>query len=106
MAEQGYNGWTNRATWNLALWLEDHFCSDIREWIKDRKGIKCGSDLRNAVEAVIHDLEMRGWYLEAADGTPMHYLTPDAERFDDADWDEVFDALIGSERGEEPSAED
>jgi hypothetical protein len=98
MADTGYNGWTNRATWNLVLWLTQDFEEDIRDWIKDTHMVKTAKDLREQIEATIHDSDLKCWYLDSPDGNIAHYLTPDAERFDDVDWDEVFEHLIARER--------
>lgn len=93
-----YNGWKNRATWNVALWLQEDFGSDIPEWTKDR-AVKDGDSLRARVEDYIRECRIKAYYLEPIRGCEiMHFLTPDAERFDDADWDEIFAYLIEDER--------
>jgi len=101
MKTEKYNGWSNRATWNLALWLDQDWGCELVEWRRDHKGIKGGEDLRRMLEDAIADMELRCWYLPDMSGEPLHYLTPDAERFDDVDWDEVFDHLIQEPRDEQ-----
>ncbi len=96
----GYNGWSNRATWNLALWLENDWSLQLVVWTRDQK-IASGSDLRETMEQDICELELRSYYLEPQAGCAIsQFFTPDGERFDDADWDEVFKALIAEQRKE------
>jgi hypothetical protein len=97
-----YNGWSNRATWNLALWLTEDFgqCF-LDDLIEDAKRIKCGEDIREWMCASIIDLDMREWFLEAPKGCePSQFFTPDGERFGDVNWDEIFQHFIADERKE------
>jgi hypothetical protein len=96
----GYNGWSNRATWNLALWLQQDWDYELVEWARNEK-IATGSDLREAMEETIRELKLRSYYLEPQHGCDIaQFFTPDGERFDEADWDEVFEALIATHRKE------
>jgi len=95
-----YNGWTNRATWNVALWLDNEFPDLIQDAIKDRY-VKEPKHLRSRLEDAIDDLDLCAWCLKTPNGRAIaHFLTPDAERFDDADWEELFEELIEKPRKE------
>lgn len=102
--ESKYNGWTNRATWNVAMWLRDDFDSVLESIAEDRK-INCGVSFREAIEFHIEQLELRCWYLPGVDGRPRHFMTPDAELFENADWDELYEDLIKGERDEREEEE-
>ncbi len=95
-----YNGWTNRATWNVAMWLEQEWNTELDEWRNDRE-IDCADEFREAIENVILELDLRCWHLGAPAGCEViHFMTPDAERFDDANWSELYESLIESHREE------
>jgi len=67
-----YNGWTNRATWNVALWIDN-----TEELYRQRvaASIKTAKDARRFVR--------RLW--------PDGY-TPDGDYFGRANWQELADA--------------
>ena len=69
--EEKYNGWTNRATWNVDVWL-----SNDREIYKMMKALKMSE--RNQFENFCVYL----WGNE----------TPDGERLSDVNWQEIADA--------------
>jgi hypothetical protein len=80
MNTKTYNGWTNRATWNAALWLtndesmyhmmRDHFLHDIAI---------CFPTARDAREFC---------WLIWPDGN-----TPDGDELTDVNWDEIADMI-------------
>ena len=97
MSEYEYNGWANRATWNVALWLNEDWSVELEEC--DPKAVHDGDSMRRAFCEWIVELGIRQYYLEPIRGAePSQFLTPDGERFDDADWDELFDELIRKPR--------
>lgn len=95
-----YNGWTNRATWNVAMWLENDWDTNLDEWSKDRE-ISSSERFRDEIQWAIVELDLRCWHLGAPAGCEViHFMTPDAERFDDANWSELYESLIESRREE------
>ena len=76
MNDNTYNGYTNRATWNLMLWTSNdesayHFFRDLY--------FRAGGDDPDVRQDLIENYA-REWY-----GTS----TPDGELLDDVDWEEV-----------------
>ncbi len=72
----------------------------IQDAIKDRY-VKEPKHLRSRIEDAIDDLNLCAWCLKTPNGRAIaHFLTPDAERFDDADWEELFEVLIEKPRKE------
>jgi hypothetical protein len=97
--DRTYNGWTNRATWNVALWLREDWSSTLTEWAKDREYIQTAADFRRALEHAIVELDVRQYFLAPIKGTEAsQFFTPDGDRFDDANWDELFFELILEQR--------
>ena len=101
MSEQGYNGWTNYETWNIALWLDNEeplyrayqrmlpvSSGDLKEWIYsmfEENGGKFG-DLDSEEE-----LERVDWD-GIVNSFNENYLVDNCEDFDDEDFDdEDFD---------------
>jgi hypothetical protein len=77
--DETYNGWTNRATWNLMLWLgNDEGLESSARRIARRTTTT--TDLRRDIEALF----------DTIDGEPV---TPDGDRLADVDWEEVQSAL-------------
>lgn len=98
-----YNGWTDRATWNVALWLDQDWEEEIAEMRRDRKWIDSPRKLREALESMLWELEAECWYLKPfpKGAEPNHFATPDGEWFRDANWDELFEELIDRPRRED-----
>ena len=77
--DETYNGWTNRATWNLMLWLgNDEGLESSARRIARRTTTT--TDLRRDIEALF----------DTIDGEPV---TPDGDRLADVDWTQVQSAL-------------
>ena len=71
-----YNGYTNRATWNLMLWISNeesayHFFRDLYY----RIGGDDADDRQDMIER-----NAREWF---------GHTTPDGDRLSDVDWEEV-----------------
>lgn len=105
-ANEQYNGWTNRATWNLALWADNDWTDEFERWRGDER-INSGDKLQEAWEQCIAELELHSYMLQPLKGCePSVFLTPDGERFSDADWDELYEYLIDEPRKEAAAAQD
>ena len=74
-----YNGWTNRATWNVALWVGND------ELIYNKMMMKC-KDI--ALEGSEWTDEMALDFSKEIFGN----MTPDKDSLDDANWQEIADA--------------
>jgi hypothetical protein len=102
MTDNGYNGWTDRATWNVAIWLDQDFEEEIAEMRRDRKWVDSPRKFREALQSMLWELECEGWYLKPLQkgSEPIHFATPDGEWFRDANWDELYNQLIAEPRDE------
>lgn len=105
MEREECNGWTNRATWNVALWLREDWADLLEQVIDD---IRCCGwrGFKDRIEETIRELEVRQYYLEPIRGGEItQFFTPDGERFDDANWIELFFELIEEPRTERKERE-
>lgn len=90
MADTTYNGWTNRETWNVALWLgndEGMYHEAIRF---GRVNLGCGKDEERIVEQFCRDM--------------FGDMTPDGDKLDEVDWSEIvadIREMSGIEEGED-----
>jgi len=76
--KQNYNGWHNRATWNVALWLgnDEGLYNAARELTRTHKGRIIGRD----AELICRDLFPSG-------------QTPDGDNLVDVRWSEIANDL-------------
>jgi len=79
--EKTYNGWKNRATWNLVLWAENDY--ELYKWIRENK--------ISSLNRLKKELQTVSGYLEK-----FKDETPDGYRWDDptVSESEVDNALI------------
>lgn len=70
-----YNGWSNRATWNVSLWLNnDEGCyHELCRAVRHAHNVE---DLAKRIEQLSRDIWPAG-------------VTPDSDPLDDADFDEI-----------------
>ena len=71
-----YNGYTNRATWNLMLWISNDECA--YHFFRDLY-YRIGGD----------DLDVRQDMIESSAREWFGSTTPDDDRLDDVDWEEI-----------------
>ena len=81
MTTETYNGWENRATWNLVLWAENDY--ELYQWIRENK--------ISSLYRLKKELQTVGGYLEK-----FKDETPDGYKWDDptVSESEVDTALI------------
>jgi hypothetical protein len=70
-----YNGWSNRATWNVSLWLnnDEGLYNELRELARRAKDV---DDLETKIEELCRAVWPKG-------------TTPDNDSLDDADFSEI-----------------
>lgn len=101
MTDTNYNGWSNRATWNVNLWLANdeaiyHEINRLerRHTFEDEAKVEVGDvsfgaipvtggldDFAEAIEAFCREIWPNG-------------LTPDGDKLADADFDEIAAAWV------------
>ena len=74
----GYNGWANRSTWNVVLWMNND--EPIYLWMLDTFG-------RRYIPIVAKDAK---WFISKVWPSGV---TPDGDSLKDVDWSEVADAI-------------
>lgn len=86
--EESFNGWANRATWNVALWLQNDFTHDLEEIASGRNTIENAEKFRSFVIELFAEMLPDGYVT----------VTPDGFRLDEANWDELWNVLVVSVR--------
>ena len=95
--EKGYNGWSNRATWNMNLMVDGAFEDDAKQALEDNDGDAdaAARDLGSVMEsATQEDFDANGMGSEVANGL----VSGAVERID---WDAIADNFIAEAGGEE-----
>jgi hypothetical protein len=74
MSEKGYNGWSNRATWNVSLWLnnDEGLYNELQAVLRHNDNVKdCAAAIEELCVALWTD------------------KTPDDDPLSDVDWEEI-----------------
>lgn len=89
MSDNTYNGWSNRATWNVSLWLnnDEGTYRELQALVRRAKSQK---ELAQQIEEFCRAIWPAG-------------VTPDEDRLDDADFDEIAASEMGTEGEPEPT---
>lgn len=93
---EGYNGWTNYATWNVALWLDnDEYLQEQAEEIAREDGTP--SDLADSYKSYVESLveEIAPAVFEASFVADLF-----GSAFDSVDWYEIADHYLSDVRAD------
>ena len=87
MSQERYNGWMNRATWNIALWLNNEPGSYhmTQEYLSNLCYLVSAEDAENWIGLLFSDGK-----------------TPDGDRLEDADWEELAAMLREDQQEHDP----
>jgi hypothetical protein len=82
MSDTTYNGWSNRATWNVSLWLNnDEGSYHELAWLVRRADSV--EELAEGIEALCREM----WADSAKN--PNYLMTPDGDRLSECAWEEI-----------------
>jgi len=75
MADTNYNGWSNRATWNVSLWLnnDEGLYRDLQRLIRRADDVR---DLASDIQEFCEEIWPSGH-------------TPDGDLLSECDWEEI-----------------
>ena len=85
MADTTYNGWTNRVTWLVNLWMGEDILEEQRQLDAELDTITLSEFIRNMVDRTLED--------HTAEAAFISDLVHDA--LDDVNWQEILDNLKG-----------